>query len=431
MGSPPRRAGPPPIAYLVGRYPAASHAFLLRQVEALRARGAALETITIRSPRPEELRTAEDREAARSTYRVLPAGPLKLLGSHLPALARSPRRYFATLAYALRLGRGGARRRLWQLFYFAESMIVVRRCRRLGVCHLHAQFADTATDSALLATHFEPDWSWSIAVHGPDEFAEAADNRLPEKLASARLVIATSEHTRRRAAELLDPGEAEKKLLAVRLGVDVGRFRPPDQRVAQAPQAPLRVLCLGRLVERKAQGVLIEAVAQLAGEGTQIELTIAGEGPTRASLEQLTEALGITARVRFTGVVGQDEALRLYRACDVFCLPSLAEGLPVVLMEAMSCGLPVLSTSIDAIPELVADGENGLLVEPGDPRALADALRRLGSDPQLRSRLGRAGRATVAERFESGRQAERLLSAFAGQGLAGEAGGVGELPDTE
>src|SRR5882762_832783 len=105
-----------PIGYLVGRYPAASHAFLLNQVRALRAGGAELETITIRPPRREELLTEDDREAARTTYRVLPAGPLKLLASHLPALARHPRRYFSTLAYALGLEPGGARGRLWQFF---------------------------------------------------------------------------------------------------------------------------------------------------------------------------------------------------------------------------------------------------------------------------------------------------------------------------
>jgi glycosyltransferase involved in cell wall biosynthesis len=416
-----------PIAYVVGRYPAASHAFLLRQVESLRAAGADLETITIRSPHRDELLTAADREAAATTYRVLPAGPLKLLRAHLAALVSSPRRYLGTLAYAIGLGPGGPRGRLWQLFYFAEAVVVWRHCRGLGIRHLHAQFADTATDSALLAASLGPGWSWSIAVHGPDEFAEAAGNRIAEKLARADFVIAASDEAARRARELLPPGEASK-VSVVRLGVDVERFEP----AAALPKAgALRVLCLGRLIERKGQRTLLEAVAELADRGVAIDLTVAGDGPSRPQLERLAAGLGIGDRVRFTGVVGQDEALALYRGADAFCLPSLAEGLPVVLAEAMACGLPVVTTRIDAIPELVADGDNGLLVAPGDPAALADALARLAADPALRERLGAAGRETVGDRHRLDRQAERLLSAFAAHGLAGEAGGVGELPEAE
>ncbi len=135
---------------------------------------------------------------------------------------------------------------------------------------------------------------------------------------------------------------------------------------------------------------------------------IAGDGPERERLEALAAELGFGERVTFTGVVSQDEARELYRGSDLFCLPSLAEGLPAVLMEAMACGLPVVSTRIDAIPELVVDGESGLLVEPGDSAGLRAALERLTGDPKLRAALGAAGRRRVAERHELGRQADQL-----------------------
>jgi colanic acid/amylovoran biosynthesis glycosyltransferase len=431
----------PSFAYLVGRYPAASHAFLLTQVAALRERGARPETITIRSPLRGDLRDEPDREAARTTYRVLPAGPLKLAAAHLPAFARSPRRYLRTLRYSLGLARGGLRAKVWQVFYFAESMIVWRRCRKLGITHLHAQFADTATDSALLVTHYEPAWTWSIAVHGPDEFAEAAHNRIGEKLARADAVIAASQGAAARARTLMDPSGAAK-LSVVRLGVDAARFSPPNaERGAltthteeKAPRK-LRVLSLGRLVERKAQRILLAAGGRLAERGVEFELTIAGDGPTRASLEKLASDLGIAERVTFTGVVGQEEALALYRSADVFALPSLAEGLPVVLMEAMACGVPVISTRIDAVPELIDDGVNGVFVAAGDAQGLTDALARLAGDPELRARLGAAGREKVLAEFELGRQAERLLAALppglAAEGLPREAAEVRELPDPE
>jgi glycosyltransferase involved in cell wall biosynthesis len=430
-----------PFAYLVGRYPAASHAFLLTQVAALRKRGARPETITIRSPLRGDLRDEADREAARTTYRVLPAGPLKLAASHIPAFLASPRRYFGTLRYALGLSRGGLRPKIWQLFYFAEAMVVRRRCRKLGITHLHAQFADTATDSALLATHYEPTWTWSIAVHGPDEFAEAAHNRIGEKLARADAVIAASEGAAARARTLMELGAADK-LSVVRLGVDAERFSPANaERGAltthteeKAPQN-VRVLSLGRLVERKGQRILVAAAVRLAERGVDFELTIAGDGPTRPSLEKLVADLGIADRVTFTGVVGQDEAVELYRDADVFALPSLAEGLPVVLMEAMATGLPVISTRIDAIPELIDDGVSGLFVEAGDAQGLTDALITLAGDAELRGRLGAAGREKVLAEFELGRQAERLLAVLppglTPKGLPGEAGEVRELPDAE
>jgi glycosyltransferase involved in cell wall biosynthesis len=419
-----------PFAYLVGRYPAASHAFLLTQVAALRERGARPETITIRSPLRGDLRDEADREAARSTYRVLPAGPLKLAASHIPALLASPGRYFGTLRYALGLARGGLRPKMWQLFYFAEAMVVRRRCRKLGITHLHAQFADTATDSALLVTRYEQEWTWSIAVHGPDEFAEAAHNRIGEKLARADAVIAASEGAAARALTLMDPSDTDK-LAVVRLGVDAERFSPNGSERGD----PLRILSLGRLVERKGQRILIAAVARLAERGVDFELTIAGDGPTRASLEKLAADLGISGRVAFTGVVGQDEALELYRAADVFALPSLAEGLPVVLMEAMACGVAVVSTRIDAVPELIDDGVNGVFVEAGDAQGLTDALMELAGDPELRARLGAAGREKVLAEFELGRQADRLLAVLpprlAPDRLPGEPGEVRELPDAE
>jgi colanic acid/amylovoran biosynthesis glycosyltransferase len=413
------------LGYLVGRYPAASHAFLLREVGALRGAGAEVETITIRPPRGEELLTEADRDAARTTYRVLPAGPLKLLGAHLPAFFSHPLRYLRTLGYAIGLGRG-LRGRLWQLFYFAEAIVVWRHCRRRDLSRLHAHFADTATDSALLATHFEPQWRWSISVHGPDEFAEADRNRLAEKLAAAEFVVAVSHDARGKAEQALAPGD-RGKIHTIRMGVDLERFAPSAER--RGGDEAVSVLCLGRLVERKGHRFLLEAIAGLEG----IELVIAGDGPERENLAGLTENLGVADRVEFAGVVGQDEALYLYHRADVFCLPSLAEGLPTVLIEAMACGVPVVSTRIDGVPELVSDGEDGLLCEAGDPGALASPLRRLAADPAERERLGRAGRAKVERLHDLDGQAGALLELFseAGDPLSAEAGRVGELPDAE
>src|SRR5690349_4394876 len=134
------------VAYLMSHYPAISHAFVLREVEHVRAGGLDVATLSIHRAAPEDLLADADRRAAASTYSVRPTTVRELLGAHLEALVRSPRRYVSTLALALRTGAPGARERLWHLFYFAEAMILLRHCRRAGIAHVHAQFADSATD---------------------------------------------------------------------------------------------------------------------------------------------------------------------------------------------------------------------------------------------------------------------------------------------
>ncbi len=423
------------IAYVIGRYPALSHAFLMREIEALRRLGVGIETISIRSARESDLRTDADRDARRTTFYVLPAGPLKLARAHLSALARSPRRYLGTLAHALRLGPAGTRGRLWQLFYFAEAMVVWRHCRHLGIAHLHSHFADTGTDSAMLAAHFErpagseQGWSWSFTLHGPVEFIEARSNRLAAKLRSARFVVCVSDFAREAALALLDQagpaaaggtddGDRGANLHVIRLGVDTDRFSPAagaldgESGSGAARDDEPTVLCLGRLIPLKGQALLIEAIAQLVGEGVGVRATIAGEGSSREALEAAAGRLGLGDRVSFLGGVGQDAVVDLYRRATVFCLPSLDEGLPAVLMEAMACGTPVVGTKVAGIGELVTDGEDGVLVAPGDAAALAGALARLLDDPKLRARLGAAGRETVSRRYRLDRQAAELASLF-------------------
>jgi diketogulonate reductase-like aldo/keto reductase len=168
----------------------------------------------------------------------------------------------------------------------------------------------------------------------------------------------------------------------------------------------LQVLCVGRLVPEKGQHVLLDAAAA-AGD---VRVVFVGDGPSRASLERHAAALGVDAV--FTGSVGQDEIRDHYRRADAFCLASFAEGVPVVLMEAMAMELPVVTTRIAGIPELVTDGTSGLVVPPGRADLLAEALRALAGDPQLRRRLGAAGREAVAERYDLHRSAAELNRLF-------------------
>ncbi len=402
------------IAYVASRYPALSQAFLTREVRALRALGVEVETVSVRAPRTGEPLGGEDREEAARTFTLLPAGPLTLAGAHVDAIARGPLDYLGSLARAWRLAGPGARSRLWALFYLNEALILRRHCRRLGIEHIHAiQFADGAGDVALLASEpasVEGRRRFSVAVHGPGEFSEVTRYGLREKVRQALLVAAVSDFTRSQLMALVEERHADR-IRVVHMGVDIDRYSPGEQSGRSGPG--VRVLCVARLVRHKGHATLLRALALLADAGLPLEATLVGDGPEREELERLGGELGLGARVRFAGAVGQDELPGVYRDHDVFCLPTLSEAVGVVNMEAMACGLPVVCSDLMGVPELVEDGGNGLLVTPGREEELAAVLRRLAGDPALRARLGEAGRRTVEERFDAAAEAAKLRDLLA------------------
>lgn len=236
------------IGYLASHYPAVSHRFLLREIQALRRCGVEVETLSIHRTPASELLTQSDQEEARRTYAVWPPRPLGLLRSHLSAALRAPGRYLDTFLFALRRANPGVRGRLWGLFYFAESMAIWNAARRRGVRHIHASFADSASDVALLAARFggEP-WSWSLAIHGPVEFENLGLNQLAEKVNSARFTVAISDFGRSQLMTLAAE-ERWKDIHVVHCGID------PAECVAEATRqnnGEPEILCVGRLVKRK------------------------------------------------------------------------------------------------------------------------------------------------------------------------------------
>jgi colanic acid/amylovoran biosynthesis glycosyltransferase len=402
----------PDVAYVMSHYPAISHAFVLREIEHVRATGVELATLSIHRTPEAELLDEADRRAAATTFSVLPTSAAALLAAHAEALVRSPRRYLSTLALAIRTGAPGSRERLWHLFYFAEAMLALRHCRRHGIAHLHAQFADSATDVAMLVTHYRRGQtargracSWSLAVHGSAEFYDVSRYALEAKLDDALFAVAISDFGRSQLMRLT-PRDRWPHIHVVRCGVDLDRFTPPAERAGSPRRA--EILFVGRLLHGKGLPLLFEAVAALRSGGLDVRVTIVGDGPARVGCEAAAERLGLRAAVRFLGAVGQDEILHLYDRADLFCLPSFAEGIPVVVMEAMAMELPVVTTRIMGIPELVEDGEEGILVPPGRVDPLADALERLVRSPDERRRMGRAARRKVERDYDVATSARRM-----------------------
>jgi glycosyltransferase involved in cell wall biosynthesis len=405
------------IAYFCSAYPAISHTFILREVEALRRLGIRITTFSIRRTPADQLLSASDRAAAESTIAILPFRR-RALAAHARLLLRAPGSYLAILKGALRLAPPGLRGRLWQLFYFAEAVVLWGECEREGIRHIHVHLANAAADIALLAARIgsavEPakPWTWSFTMHGPTEFYDLRHFRLAEKVRSASFVVCISDFARSQLMGLSDP-ETWDRLHVVHVGIPVEQFTRSAARNGSG-HAPT-VLYIGRLVPEKGQAVLLDAVSQLAARGVAVELQLAGEGSLRPELERAAARLGIAERVFFLGAVGQEELRALYERASIFCLPSFAEGVPVVLMEAMAMGLPVVTTRIAGIPELVEDGQSGILVAPGRADELADSLAGLLEQPELRQSLGSNGREAVIRGFDCEGSAAQLQALFARQ----------------
>jgi colanic acid/amylovoran biosynthesis glycosyltransferase len=233
------------------------------------------------------------------------------------------------------------------------------------------------------------------------------------KVRDADFVVCVSDYGRSQLMALVDE-EHWRKIRVVRCGVDVTAVPTRSHRSANGPPA---VLAVGRLVPIKGHGVLIEAIARLDGSGESVTATIVGDGPRRAALERLAQQLGIANLITFAGTVSQDDIGGYYKSADVFCLPSFVEGLPVVLLEAMVFGLPVVASHITAIPELVEDGRSGVLVPPGRADLLADALHLLLADPGRGAELAAEARRRLDSEFQLNASADRLYELMSRHGV--------------
>ena len=385
------------IAYVTTGYPWVSHTFIQNEVLGLRALGVDVDTFTIARSPLSECRTDADRDAYQTTYALRPPKLWHYLSAHLRGILTRPSRYLASLKRALRLAGLAPNDLVRHGAYFIQGVVLWDRCRQAGVSHIHAHFANVSSDVALLAAMLGGEgFTWSYTMHGPTEFYDLRHHRLAEKATDAAFVICISDFARSQLMGIVDPAEWGK-LRVVHCGVDVSRFAPTAH---ERQDGPITIACVGRLVPEKGQSLLIEAAGALRDAGVDVRLVLVGDGPQRERLERLVDASGVRDRVEFRGAVAHTEVERILHGADIFCLPSFAEGVPIVLMEAMAMELPVVACQVMGIPELVEDDVTGRLVRPGSLDALVNALSVLAADSDRRASLGRAARERVAAGFE-------------------------------
>ncbi len=393
------------IAYLLSEYPTLGHTYLLREVRELRALGWDIQTVSIRKPknRPSQLSAAEQQEWD-STWYILGSGPLQFLRAHAATFATRPRRYLRGLLTACRIGRFHPHSTARAMAYFLEAVLAGHRLRQAGIEHVHSVYTTTV---ALIMTRVF-DIRLSMTIHGPSEFFDPESFRIREKVAAAELVTSISYFCRSQIMLWSLPSDWHK-IEVVPLGIDISGWQPATFR--ERP-APFELISVGRLADVKGYPLLLEAVALLVAEGRNVRLRLVGDGPDSHQLQERARQLGIAGRVIFEGWKTQDELRQMYAESDLCVLSSFAEGVPVVLMEAMATGVPCVAPRITGIPELIRDGIEGLLVTPANLADLASAIASLMDNPELRRQMATLSRERIADQYELRKNVQRLSNLF-------------------
>lgn len=394
------------VAYLVNQYPKVSHSFIRREILALQAMGVRVLRIASRGWDDTVVDAADDDERKKTRY-LLQNGLAPLLLAAARVMLASPVRFLRAGRLAVRMAHMSPRPVLVHLAYFAQACRLRALLRSEGVAHVHAHFGTNPAEVAMLCAELGGP-PFSFTVHGPEEFDMPAGLHLREKSERATFVAAVSSFGRSQLYRCL-PHTQWRKVKVVPCAID-HRFAEPAPPV---PASSRLLVCVGRLCEQKGQSLLLEAARQMAARGLDFELVLAGDGEMRGELEGLIAAYGLHHRVRITGWVSGEEVRALLLASRGLVLASFAEGLPVVIMEAMALARPVVTTLIAGIPELVRHGEDGWLVPAGDCAALASACTELlQADAERLESMGRGARERVLQRHSAEVGARKLARLF-------------------
>jgi colanic acid/amylovoran biosynthesis glycosyltransferase len=394
------------IAYLINQYPKVSHSFIRREIAAVEAGGIKVVRFSLRSCAAELVDDADHAEL-KHTRIVLDQGLVVLLSRLLQVALTRPRRFGVALALAGKWGWHSDRGIVRHLAYLAEACVLLQWFAEASVAHVHAHFGSNSTAVAALC-HLLGGPTYSFTVHGPDEFDQAQAIGLTEKIQRATFVVTISFFSRSQLYRWCDSSQWAK-IQVVHCGLEDEFFPPTPIPIPGGP----RLVCVGRLCAAKGQLLLIEAIHRLVSEGIPVQLVLVGDGELRPAIEALITRLQVQDHVEITGWANTSIVRQQLLAARAMVLPSFAEGLPVVIMEALALGRPVVTTYIAGIPELVESGVCGWLVPAGSIEALTAALRAALQAPidQLEA-MGQAGAGRVVQHHHAATEAAKLVQLF-------------------
>lgn len=400
------------ITYFINQYPNVCHTFIRREILALEKQGLDIQRIALRGWDAKVVDPEDVAEQLKTRY-VLKAGILPLLLASMQVLIFQPIRFFKALCLALSMGWRADKPLPYHIIYFLEACLISDWIKTNHSKHMHAHFGTNPSEILMLVNAIS-DLPYSFTVHGSEEFDRPLFLKLGKKIAAAKFVVAISSFGRsqlQRWASLND----WPKIKQVHCGLE-----PSFYHDNQAPIADVnRMVCVGRLCEQKGQLLLIEAANALNQTGVDFELVLAGDGDMRIPVETLIAKYHLTSKVKITGWISSAQVREYLLSSKALVLPSFAEGLPVVIMEAMSLKRPVISTYIGGIPELVEHDKSGWLVPAGSIEHLVDAMRALLNTPAERlEAMGQHAYERVVARHDIDTEAKKLALLFNEGGIA-------------
>lgn len=394
------------VAYLVNQYPKVSHSFIRREILALERQGVSVHRMALRGWDAEVVDPEDRDEQARTSY-TLREGLRPLAGAVWRRLIRDPRGLWRAIRTASAMSRNGVRPWPYHMVYVAHACRIMDWLEAEPASHLHAHFGTNSTEIALLVK-FLGGPGYSFTVHGMDEADNAARLHFQRKIGEAAFAVAISGFSRSQLMRAVTP-DLWDRIKVVHCGLEAESFAPAPPPPSGAP-----FLCIGRLSPEKGHLILLDAFAALLRDHPDARLVLAGDGELRPQIEARIAALDLAGAVRITGWISADQVRQELEACHTLVQPSFIEGLPVVIMEAMAAGRPVISTYVGGIAELVLPGKTGWLVTAGDVPALAEAMQAALALPDIqRVKLSETALLRVRERHHIDTEAARLRTLYA------------------
>ena len=390
------------ISYLINQYPKVSHSFIRREILALERQGFNVQRIALRGWN-EHIVDLEDLTEQKKTHYILQQGLLSLAFALLKTFFTKPKSFFTALLLALKMSHKSEKSLPYHLAYFAEACKLVPWLTTCQSRHLHAHFGTNSAEIAMLASKLSS-IPYSFTVHGPEEFDKPQALGLNTTVNQAKFVVAISSFGRSQLFRWANFADWQK-IKVVHCGLEGNFYNVPAQPVTTRP----RLVCVGRLCEQKGQMLLMEAAKKLHDAGIEFELILAGDGEMRTKIETLITKYALQNQIKITGWISSQQVREHILASQALVLPSFAEGLPVVIMEAMSLRRPVISTYIAGIPELVEHAENGWLCVAGDVDDLTRTMREALATPADRlQKMGDAAFERVTVRHNIDVEAAKL-----------------------
>lgn len=393
------------IAYFTNTYPRATDTFIRLEVLGLRERGLEVNTYSVRKSGDDHNVDNEVISEKQNTSFILPFNILELLFALFLFTFTKPKNLLHSLKATIKTARPGIKGKLLQFAYFLEALVLAKRLKEDNIEHLHNHLGDNSGTVTLIASTII-DIPYSISIHGPHIFFDGFNWALNEKTKHSKFISCIG-HFCKSQMMLYTESEYWDKFEIIRCGVDLKKYQ-----FRSNSSTPSKILFVGRLSNEKGLNVLLDSLAILKSENLDFMLTILGDGPSREKLEQQTKELKLNDYVIFKGFVDQSTIREDLNNSDLFILPSFAEGIPVSLMEAMAIGVPVITTYVGGISELVIDNKTGLLCYPSDPSGLADSIRKYLNDQERIESIVKHARQHIETEFDIDNQIDKLAELF-------------------